>query len=77
MQNQKDANGVQHNSPGCNPGNIAPEHTTTPHPNGVLHPLSRFNKFIKIYNLMNMMWHPFRVPRWQNYLLYPAILAGL
>jgi len=62
MQNQKDANGVQHNSPGCNPGNIVPKPTTTPHPNGVLHVLSRFNKLIEIYDLMNMMWPPFRVP---------------
>ena len=36
MQEQKDANGVQHNSPGCNPGNRAPKHTPMPHPNGVL-----------------------------------------
>jgi len=77
MQKQKDANGVQHNSPGCNPGNKTPKHTTMPHPNGVLHALSRFNKLIEIYELMNMMWHPFRVPGWQNNLLYPAILAGL
>ena len=36
MQKQKAANGVQHNSPGCNPGNRAPKHIPMPHPNGVL-----------------------------------------